>query len=87
MPELPGVHHHQTTKSVPIASFLGPRAVDRRTPADALGGLIPHARFTTMVILLINTGLYIAMVLHSCKATGGSVLGPGPATLYEFGAK
>ena len=32
-----------------------PKAVDRRTPADALGGLIPHARFTTMLILLINT--------------------------------
>jgi rhomboid protease GluP len=39
---------------------MGPRAVERRNPGDILGGLIPHARFTTIMILLINTGLYIA---------------------------
>ncbi|HMD50834.1 MAG TPA: rhomboid family intramembrane serine protease [Bryobacteraceae bacterium] len=39
---------------------LGPRAIDRRSPADALGGLIPHARFTTTMILLVNAILYIA---------------------------
>jgi rhomboid protease GluP len=39
---------------------LGPRAVERRNPGDILGGLIPHARFTTIIILLINTALYIA---------------------------
>ncbi len=32
---------------------VGPRAVDRRQPGD-LGGLIPHAHFTTVLILLIN---------------------------------
>src|SRR6476660_7988923 len=35
----------------------------RRPPADLLGGLIPHARFTTVVILLINAGLYLAEAL------------------------
>jgi rhomboid protease GluP len=39
---------------------LGPRAVERRNPGEILGGLIPHARFTTVIILLINTALYIA---------------------------
>ena len=43
---------------------LEPRT-ERRTPSDLLGGLIPHGRFVTMMILLINTGLYIVTVLHS----------------------
>jgi len=43
---------------------LGPRAIDRREPGEILGGLIPHARFTTIMILLINTGLYLAQSLN-----------------------
>src|ERR1700727_2271963 len=39
---------------------LGARAVERRNPGEILGGLIPHARFTTVMILLINTALFIA---------------------------
>jgi rhomboid protease GluP len=39
---------------------LGPKAIERRQPGEILGGLIPHARFTTVMILLINTGLFIA---------------------------
>jgi len=39
---------------------MGPRAVERRNPGDILGGLIRHARFTTIMILLINTALFIA---------------------------
>jgi rhomboid protease GluP len=39
---------------------LGPRAIDRRNPGEILGGLIPHARFTTTMILLVNFILYIA---------------------------
>ena len=30
---------------------IGERAIDRRLPSDVLGGLIPHARFTTVMIL------------------------------------
>jgi rhomboid protease GluP len=45
-------------------SQLGPRAVDRRAPGEILGGLIPHARFTTIMILVINTGLYLAQSLN-----------------------
>src|SRR5215472_18586118 len=43
---------------------LGPRAVERRNPGEILGGLIPHARFTTVMILLINTGLFLADYLN-----------------------
>jgi rhomboid protease GluP len=60
---------------------------ERRAPSDVLGGLIPHARFTTMMILLINTGFYIATVVHSSRAGGGSGLDIDAATLFDFGAK
>jgi rhomboid protease GluP len=67
---------------------VGPRAIERRTPADALGGLIPHARFTTMVILLINSALYVATVLFSYKTNGGEFhLDLDVPTLVLFGAK
>src|SRR5581483_11403945 len=39
---------------------LGTRPVDRRNPGEILGGLIPQARFTTVMILLINTALFLA---------------------------
>ena len=43
---------------------LGPRAIERRAPGEILGGLIPHARFTTVMILLINTALFLAEYLN-----------------------
>jgi rhomboid protease GluP len=43
---------------------LGERAIERRDPGDVLGGLIPHVRFTTVMILLINTGLFLADYLN-----------------------
>jgi rhomboid protease GluP len=66
---------------------VGPRAADRRSPADVMGGLIPHARFTTMMILLINTGFYIATVLYSMKNGGRGGLDLDGQTLFDFGAK
>src|SRR5580704_2062325 len=61
---------------------LGPRAAERRNPGEILGGLIPHARFTTIIILLINTALYIAEYLSpqsGISEAGRSV----PAVLME----
>lgn len=58
---------------------LGARAVDRRNPGEILGGLIPQARFTTVLILLINAGLYLADYLnpHSgLKQFGASAPAP-----------
>src|SRR5215813_15128740 len=67
---------------------LGTRAIDKRLPADVLGGLIPHARFTTVMILLLNTGLYLAMMLRSANTGGGGGIGGIDVnTLGDFGAK
>jgi rhomboid protease GluP len=66
---------------------VGPKAAVRLNPAGALGGLIPHARFTTMMILLINTGLYLATVVHSAQSGNGGVMDIDSATLFDFGAK
>ena len=63
-----------------------PRSFVRRAPSDSFGGLIPHARFTTVVLMLINTGLYIATVLFNMKA-GGSAMDLDGRTLLDFGAK
>jgi len=67
---------------------LGPRAIDRRMPSDVLGGLIPHARFTTVVILTINFGLYIVMAVFAARNGNQSAfMSMDPQTLYAFGAK
>jgi rhomboid protease GluP len=67
---------------------VGPRAVDARSPRDLLGGMLPHARFTTSVILTINVGLYIATMLYSMKSGNeGAMMGLDGETLYIFGAK
>src|ERR1700741_1230744 len=66
---------------------IGTRAIDRRSPPDVLGGLIPHARFTTVMILLLNTGLYIAMIVRSSNTGGGGGMDMDIRTLVDFGAK
>jgi len=43
---------------------VGPRSIDARQPAAILG-LIPQAYFTTVLILLINVGLFIGTSLLS----------------------
>jgi len=67
---------------------VGPRAVDRRSPSDVLGGLIPHANFTITMILLINVGLYVATAIYGIRrGTGGNWIDLDGATLFQFGAK
>jgi rhomboid protease GluP len=67
---------------------VGARAIDRRNPSDILGGIIPHARFTTIVILLINFGLFLATALYSMGAGNGDALwNIDVGTLVAFGAK
>jgi rhomboid protease GluP len=52
---------------------VGQRAIDRRSPSPILGGLIPHAQFTTVIILLINAGIFIATYLNmTLLEAGGS---------------
>jgi len=61
----------------------GKRYADR-VPGDfALGGLIPQAHFTTVLILLINVGMYIATtVLQNRYGDNGEM-----KALYALGAK
>ena len=59
---------------------LGQRAIDVRKPGEILGGLIPQAHFTTILILMINVGLYIATSLFA------RTLGEG-MSLFAFGGK
>ncbi len=67
---------------------VGQRAVERRNPGEILGGFIPHARFVTVIILLINFGLYLGTVLYSqSSGQGGSFLSIDGQTLFAFGAK
>jgi rhomboid protease GluP len=67
---------------------IGPRAIDVRSPRDLLGGAIPHARFTTTIILTINIGLYVACMLYSMRAGNeGAFMDLDGRTLFVFGAK
>jgi len=61
---------------------LGAPAAARRAPADLLGGLIPQARFTTIVILLINAGFYLAEELPGLLHSGSVGL-----PIFQAGAK
>ncbi len=67
---------------------VGQRAIDRRMPGEILGGLIPHARFTTVMILLVNAGLFVATVIFSMRGGNESaIMGLDARTLVYFGAK
>ena len=59
---------------------VGPKAVELRNTGELIGGLIPQARFVTILLLVINGGLY----LLSSTFPGGAT---NPAVLYVLGAK
>jgi rhomboid protease GluP len=59
---------------------VGPRSIDARQPGEILGGIIPQAHFTTVLILLINFGMFIATLWLS----GNRV---DPQTLLALGGK
>src|SRR5215510_4163987 len=65
---------------------VGPRAADLRG-TDLLAGFIPHARFTTVIILIINFGFYIATALFSMRSGAGGVMSIDVETLLAFGGK
>jgi rhomboid protease GluP len=67
---------------------VGPRAIEMRAPAGALGGLIAADRFTTFILMMVNSGLYAATMLYSMKSGHQSYLTDIDGyTLYYFGAK
>jgi len=87
----PNCRHSSPTKTafVPIANEkVGARAIDRRSPGDVLGGLIPHERFTTTIILLIKCGALHRNAVYSMGLGNGSAfMNLDGQTLYQFGAK
>jgi hypothetical protein len=57
-----------------------------RHPGDMLGGLIPQARFTTVIIMTINFGLYLAMAVYSMRSdNGGTFMDLDGRTLFDGG--
>jgi rhomboid protease GluP len=66
---------------------VGPRAIDRRDPSAMIAGIIPAARFNTILILLVNFGLYLASGLYSMKSGRGGFWELDAPTLVDFGAK
>lgn len=68
---------------------LGSRAVDLRVPDNLLGGLLPSTRFLTTLILIVNSGLFVATVLYSMnrEENGGALMNLDFQTLAIFGAK
>jgi rhomboid protease GluP len=67
---------------------VAPRQVSRDDSTTLIGGFIPHVRFNTMIILLLNFGLYIATTIFSMR-TGNpeAFLNIDLRTLVLFGAK
>ena len=67
---------------------VAPRTVERHGDGGSiLGGFIPHARFVTTMILLINAALYLATGIYSMNGGGGNLLNIDMETLWAFGAK
>lgn len=66
---------------------VGPPRIQTREPGQILGGLIPHARFTTVVILAINFGLFLVTVVHGLREYGGDGMSVPAQTLFLFGGK
>ena len=57
----------------------------RRGGEAVLGGFIPHARFLTVMILVINFGLYVATSIYSMNSGRGNAVNLDNYTLLYFG--
>ena len=67
---------------------VGQRAVDRRSPGDLLGGLIPGASFVTMILVTLNVGMYLLTVIYSMRSGNSrAFMDLDGQTLVYFGAK
>jgi rhomboid protease GluP len=67
---------------------LGARPAPRRESSDLIAGFIPHAGFTTFVILLINWGLFAATVVVSMNyGADNALMDIDGRALVAFGAK
>jgi rhomboid protease GluP len=67
---------------------VGRPSWQQRSPEAALRGLIPQTHFTTIIILLVNFGLFAATLIMTMKQTGGGfILNVDGSVLRLFGAK
>jgi rhomboid protease GluP len=67
---------------------VAPPAARQRNDSAVLAGFIPAARFNTMLILLVNFGLYIATAIYTIRlGSGGFSMDIDGRVLYAFGAK
>jgi rhomboid protease GluP len=60
---------------------VGPKAAQLGDTGELIGGLIPQARFVTILLLIINGGLFLATALYPGWNTNPNIV------LYFFGAK
>ncbi len=66
---------------------VGPRAADRLGGGSLLAGIIPQARFVTVMILTLNFGLYLVTVLYSMRSGHDALMDIDARTLFLFGGK
>src|SRR5215471_2059328 len=66
---------------------VAPKRVERASSGRILGGMIPNAGYLTILILLVNSGLYLATALYSNSGGRGNFMDVDVQTLYAFGAK
>jgi rhomboid protease GluP len=67
---------------------VAPRRVSRDDATELVGGFIPHFRFNTTIILLLNFGLYAATTIYSMRAGNpDAFMNLDIRTLVLFGAK
>ena len=43
---------------------VGPKAIELRNTGEMIGGLIPQARFVTILLLIINGGFFLATSMY-----------------------
>jgi rhomboid protease GluP len=67
---------------------VAPRQVSRDDSSQMVGGFIPHFRFNTTIILLLNFGIYIATTIFSMRAGNpDAFMNLDSRTLILFGAQ
>ncbi len=66
---------------------VGRPYAQRFVSGAALAGLVPHTHLTTLILLMINGGLFAATLLMSLKRSPDSFWSMDGYVLYWFGAK
>ena len=76
-----------------VCEYCGAEVAARQwqpAPSSPLSGLVPQDNLTTIILLLVNFGLFVAtlvMTMKSASGGGGLLAGIDPTVLRHFGAK